>query len=54
MQRSLITPSDAYVSRNSDRPRRIDSGLVAYREFRLGISISRTIRCLAETIRLTE
>ncbi|MBY5838793.1 hypothetical protein J3P71_35425 (plasmid) [Rhizobium leguminosarum] len=48
MQRSLIEPSRAYVSRNANRPRyvsRIENGVVTYREFHFGIAFRRAVQC---------
>ncbi|MGO7367570.1 hypothetical protein ACC719_11260 [Rhizobium ruizarguesonis] len=45
MQRSLIQPDHAYVSRDAGRPRyvfRIENGIVAYRQYLFGIPFSRT------------
>lgn len=45
MQRSLIQPDHAYVSRDSGRPRyvsRIENGIIAYRQSLFGIPISWT------------
>lgn len=45
MQRSLIRPGHAYVSRHGKRPRcvsKIENGLVYYREFIFGIPIFHT------------
>ncbi|NEK38645.1 hypothetical protein [Rhizobium leguminosarum] len=45
MQRSLIQPDHAYVSRDPGRPRyvsRIENGIVAYRQCLFGIPFSRT------------
>jgi hypothetical protein len=45
MQRSLIQPDHAYVSRDPGRPRyvsRIENGIIAYRQYLFGIPFSRT------------
>ncbi|MGO6814685.1 hypothetical protein [Rhizobium leguminosarum] len=46
MQRSLIQPDHAYVSRDPGRPRyvsRMENGIIAYRQYLFGIPFSRTV-----------